>query len=516
QILFGTDWKGTIPPNPFLLKLANPAPPQPDTTPPSVSITAPLSGATVSGSAVTVSAAAADNVGVVGVQFQLDGVNLGSEVTTQPDSATWNTTATPDGSHTLTAMARDAAGNQTTSNPISVTVANATPPPPPSDTIPPTVSITAPASGATVSGSVVVSAVASDNIGVVGVQFKLDGANLGAEDTSAPYSVVWNTVQTSNGTHTLTAVARDAAGNQTHSAVANVTVNKPDITAPAVSIITPSSGASVSGSSVMVSASATDNIGVAGVQFQLDGAALGAEDTVPPFSIMWNTTQTPNGSHTLKAVARDAAGNQTTSAGVVVTVNNDTMPPAVAITAPLAGSTVSSNATVSASASDNVGVVGVQFKLDGLSIGSEIQAAPWLFFWNSTQATNGVHTLSAVARDAAGNQTTSAGITITVNNGSDATPPVVVLTSPQADESLSGLVTVSATASDDRGVVGVQFAVDGINLGPEDTSSPYRIVWDTTKAVSGTHKVKATARDGAGNQSMVEVTVSVSNLNGGG
>jgi hypothetical protein len=80
--------------------------------------------------------------------------------------------------------------------------------------------------GTTVSGSVTASATATDNIGVVGVQFKLDGANFGAELVSAPYSITWNTTAVSNGCHTLTAVARDAAGNQ-GSASVSVTVNNP-------------------------------------------------------------------------------------------------------------------------------------------------------------------------------------------------------------------------------------------------------------------------------------------------
>jgi hypothetical protein len=57
------------------------------------------------------------------------------------------------------------------------------------------------------------------------VQFKLDGANLASEDTSAPYSVSWNSTTATNGSHTLTAVARDAAGNTTTSAPVQVTVN---------------------------------------------------------------------------------------------------------------------------------------------------------------------------------------------------------------------------------------------------------------------------------------------------
>ncbi len=135
---------------------------------------------------MTVSANASDNVGVAGVQFLLDGVNLGAEDTSSPYSVSWNTTTVTNGSHTLTAVARDAAGNTTTSTAVGVTVQNA-------DTTAPTVSLTAPANGATVSGSVTVSADASDNVGVVGVQFLLDGVNLGAEDTTAPYSINWNT-----------------------------------------------------------------------------------------------------------------------------------------------------------------------------------------------------------------------------------------------------------------------------------------------------------------------------------
>lgn len=199
----------------------------------------------------------------------------------------------------------------------------------PADTTPPTVSITAPASAATVSGSVTVSANASDNVGVVGVQFQLDGANLGAEDTTSPYSVTWNTTTATNGAHSLTSIARDAAGNKTTSAAVPVTVNNvappPDTTPPTVSITAPAAAASVSGS-VAVSANASDNVGVAGVQFQLDGANLGAEDTTAPYSATWDTTKSTNGAHTLSAIARDAAGNKTT-ATVTVTVANSTTPP---------------------------------------------------------------------------------------------------------------------------------------------------------------------------------------------
>jgi hypothetical protein len=91
------------------------------------------------------------------------------------------------------------------------------------DTTPPTVSISQPTAGV-VSGTVTISANAADNTGVVGVQFKLNGTNIAAEDTSSPYSVQWDATTASAGTHGMTAVARDAAGNTTTSTIVNVTV----------------------------------------------------------------------------------------------------------------------------------------------------------------------------------------------------------------------------------------------------------------------------------------------------
>jgi len=92
------------------------------------------------------------------------------------------------------------------------------------DTSPPAVAITSPASGATVSGTLAVTADASDDVGVAGVQFRYNGANFGAEATVAPYSVSADTTTVANGSYTLTAVARDAAGNAAVSAAVTITV----------------------------------------------------------------------------------------------------------------------------------------------------------------------------------------------------------------------------------------------------------------------------------------------------
>src|SRR5258705_13628435 len=89
----------------------------------------------------------------------------------------------------------------------------------------PAINLTAPANNAYISGMTNVTANASDNISVVGVQFLLDGNNLGTEDLVAPYSVAWNTIAITNGNYTLTARARDAAGNTTTSTSVAVTVD---------------------------------------------------------------------------------------------------------------------------------------------------------------------------------------------------------------------------------------------------------------------------------------------------
>jgi hypothetical protein len=106
-----------------------------DVTPPTVSLTAPTDGDTVSGSSVAVAATASDNSSVIGVQFKLDGVNLGSEDTSSPYGITWNSTAVVDGGHTLVAVARDGAGNYATSTAVGVTVSNSV-----GDTTPPVIS----------------------------------------------------------------------------------------------------------------------------------------------------------------------------------------------------------------------------------------------------------------------------------------------------------------------------------------------------------------------------------------
>jgi RHS repeat-associated protein len=196
-----------------------------------------------------------------------------------------------------------------------------------SHALPPAVSVSAPAPGATVSGSnVTLTAAASDDGAVGHVDFLVDG-NVAGTDTSAPYSFSWNSTAAGNGTHTITARAVDTAGNTATSSPVTVTVD--NVAPPAVSVSSPSGGAAVSGTAVTVTASAaaTSPHTVSEVDFYWDDQLIGTAAS-SPYTVSWNTLDPAatayDGSHTLTAKVTDSGGQVTTSVPVTVTVANTT------------------------------------------------------------------------------------------------------------------------------------------------------------------------------------------------
>ncbi|MDO8513752.1 MAG: Ig-like domain-containing protein [bacterium] len=187
------------------------SPPTPDTTAPTTAITTPTNNASVSSTA-TIMASASDAVGVTKVEFY-ENNNLISSKTTSPFSVTWDTTKVTNGSHVLNTKAYDGANNVGTSPTVAVTVANTTNP---TDTTPPTVSITSPLNNATITirTKINITASATDNVQVTKVEFYINGS-LKTTNTISPYSYSWNTrgKRISAGTYTIIAKAYDAAGN---------------------------------------------------------------------------------------------------------------------------------------------------------------------------------------------------------------------------------------------------------------------------------------------------------------
>ena len=178
-----------------------------------------------------------------------------------------------------------------------------------------------------------------------------------------------------------------------------------------VSITAPTNGATVSGQ-VSVLATATDSVSVTSVLLYVDGVLSGTGSGTP-YSFKWDTTKAANGSHILEAQASDAAGNSS-AVSVSVTVNNavaDTTAPAITITSPADGASVSGNMSVTCVAADNVRVVQVALYVDGV-LTSTSSRAPFKINWNTRKVTPGPHVLQERAYDAAGNVGTSALVTV--------------------------------------------------------------------------------------------------------
>jgi hypothetical protein len=188
---------------------------------------------------------------------------------------------------------------------------------------PPTAIINAPATNVSIAagGSVSFAGSGSDPEGSISAYaWTFPGGTPASSSVAAPGAVGYSTP----GTYTASLTVTDNGGLPSASpATRTITVtSQPDVTPPTISMTAPANNSTVSGS-VTVSANASDNIGVAGVQFLLGGAALDTEDTTPPYSITWNSTTVANGGpYLLSARARDAATNQTTATAVSVTVNN--------------------------------------------------------------------------------------------------------------------------------------------------------------------------------------------------
>lgn len=188
----------------------------------------------------------------------------------------------------------------------------------------------------------------------------------------------------------------------------------------------------------------------------------------------------------------------------------DTTAPTVAISNPLASASVSGLVPVDVQASDNIGVTKVELRVDGALVATDT-ASPFGFSWNSAAVANGMHNLVATAYDAAGNAKASTAVAVNVANAvvADTTAPVVSFTNLVNGSRVSGSTQISTSASDNAGTAGLKqkLYIDGA-LVASTTGGSLSYTWNTRKAASGTHSVRAEATDAAGNASSVTVSVS--------
>jgi hypothetical protein len=297
----------------------------PDTTRPTIAITGPTSGDTFSTSysSITVTGVAADNVGVARVMFSND---QGGVLGQASGTTNWSTTiALVAGTNYITVRSYDAAGNQSAGDFLTVTRSATTTTPPPTttgDTTRPVATITSPtlnssytASGATMN----LGGTATDNVGVTQVRWSSDRGGSGVASGTSNWSVSGIPLQT--GTNNITVTAIDAAGNSGVDTVAVTYAGTtsggstggstgPDTTRPTILITGPTAGDTLytSASSVTISGTAADNVGVVRVMYSNDqsgvlGQANGTSNWSIPIALV-------PGTNYITVRSYDAAGNQ--------------------------------------------------------------------------------------------------------------------------------------------------------------------------------------------------------------
>ena len=463
-----------------------------DTTAPTVTWSGPPANSILLGT-VTLTATASDNVAVGGVQFLLDGNTLlGTEDTTSPYSFSWNTTTASNGTHTLQARARDTSGNTATTAAISVTV----------DNLAPTGSVVINGNAAaTRNTTVTLTLSASDTQGpVTQMRFSNDGTTFSAAEAYAT-SKSW-ALTSGDGTKTVYVQYQDAAGNWSTAATDSIVL---DTTAPSTSAIT----ATVVTSSSVTITWTTNEPSTSLVDY---GPTTSYGSTTPFDSTLVTAHSvtliglTSNATYNFRVHSSDALANETVSANATFII--DTAAPSIP-TGLTATAISSSQINLSwAASTDNVAVTGYQVLRGEIVIATV--ATTSYSDTGLTAGTNYVYKVKAV--DAAGNKSAESTSANATTLAADTTAPSVAITTPTSAATVSGTVSVAANASDDVGVVGVQFLLDGNPLGAEDTTSPYNVFWDTTTATNGSHALTARARDAAGNATTsAEITVTVAN-----
>ncbi len=472
--------------------------PPDDTTPPTTPIG--LVTSTVTSSTVAFSwSPATDNVGVAGYDIYRNGTKIAITTATSYSDATVSLSA----SYTYTVAAYDPSGN-ISSQSIGLNVATPSNAP---DVTPPSVPTGLAASNITTSTISLAWTQSTDptvngqtTSGLAGYRIYRGGVQVGTSTTNS----FTNTGLTPSTTYSYTISAYDNAGNASaQSSGINATTGNPaDTTPPTTSITSPLNNATVS-STITVSATASDNVGVVKVELYVDGTLTGT-DTTSPYTFSLNTTSFANGSHVMFTKAYDAAGNTAVSGNITVTVNNVVLPSAPAIT-----SSLSSSGTVGSAFSYQITGSNSPTSYNASSLPSGLSVNTSSGMISGTPTTAGTTSVTISATNAGG--TGSSTLTLTVSNAPDVTPPVTSITSPLNNATVSGTSTITATASDNVGVVKVQFYMDGLLQGT-DTVSPYTFSWNTNSVSNGTYTLTTKAYDAAGNVGTSgNVTVIVSN-----
>jgi glucose/arabinose dehydrogenase len=497
-------------------------------SPPSATLTSPTAGSTVSGT-VALKATATDDAGVAGVQFLVDGSPVGAEDTSSPFEFSWASTGVANGSHKIAARARDTANQTTTSSEVAVTVSNSTPPPPSGLVLGygfEETSGTAAIDSSTAHNDGTINGPVSTTGGKFGRALSFDGVNdrvdvpdASSLDLSTGMTLeAWVKPTTLSGWRT--AILKERGSDLLYALYASNGAK------PVTEAFTGAEHGAAGTAALPLNAWShiASTYDGSNLRFYLNGALIATKaatgsmpNTANPLRIGGNAVWGEYFSGLIDEVRvynralTEAELKADMAAAVGSESPGDTEAPSAPGNLKATGAIGKVNLSWDASI-DNVGVSGYEVyrsTVSGFTPSAANRIATPTGTSYSDPAGSGTFYYRVKAADAAGNLGPASGeasATATADN-----PPTVSLTAPSAG-TVSGSVALKATAGDDVGVAGVQFLVDGSPVGAEDTTAPYEFSWASTGVANGSHKIAARARDTA-NQTTTssEVAVTVSN-----
>ena len=501
-----------------------------DTTIPTVAITAPMTGETFTSSSITVTGTASDDVGVTTVRVRLNSDPW--QLATGTTSWTRSMTLISSGSNTIEAQSFDAANNPSTVASVTVTYT-------PSATSPVVIyqeslnpawidaswsatntftnttpvhegirsiktilgawgafrvhsgTWSAPVAFTPAQYSAVELAIYNPLTSSITVLLSLSndaGAFFPSKSvalSASAWTVVSATMLELNpgnlGAHMITVFSNTATSRTLYlDDFSLIGIPLTDTTAPTVTIETPTSGQILTSRSLTITGTATDNVGGVGVN-RVNVRLNGSSWQTVSGSTIWTSSGIPlllvSGANTIEAQAFDHLENASTVQSIGVTFT-DTSPPTITLMAPEGHATFRGSVILDVSAVDDLGVAGVQFEVDGASMGDELSVAPYRITWDTLSVSDGPHLLRIIARDFAGNAGTLS-VDVTVNNTTTETVGDLVLfdefLSPEwTDASFGANVTFTNLSPVSSGVTSIK-----VVQRPGGALSLLRGSWDT-------------------------------------
>ncbi len=463
---------------------------------PVISVVSPTGSGAVSGT-VPLSVLATSSSQITSVSLTVDSIPKGNmTLSAGKYGFSLDTTTLSNGTHTLVFTATNSGGKTNTAK-LTIDVMNVQPP---------VITLVTPTNGATVQGSIPLSVTVTSASQVTSVALSVDSNPVGNLILSnGNYSTSIDTTQLANGSHTFLFTATNAGGKVS---TATLSVNVQNVDVPAISVLSPDGGSTVSGS-VPLSVKVTGNTPISTVSLTIDSVSMGNLTlTNGNYGISVDTTMLSNGSHTFQVTARNS-GEKTATATVTLNVANFDVP-VVNVLTPAKGDTVKGIVPLSVQVVGDTPISSVALTVDATSMGNlTLSNGSYGASLDTTQLSDGSHTLKFVATNIGG-KTASATLTVNVSNVD--TPTLAVLT-PANGATLNGTVPFSVQVTGTTAISNVALTVDSTSMGNLTLSNgTYGISLDTTKLSNGSHTLKFVATNSGGKTASATMTVNVSNV----